>query len=165
MDTKTLIHVGVEVVVIGGIVFNFQRKMNKLEGENQALRDENTKLKGDIEKIYKILNMHDQILSGKLRPSDVYARESSSHVNHSHRPPPPHTSYHINQPSPPPPTQSTPQPPPEEEIPEEEEPNEEELDTLLKEELSDLKTPSPNFIEIECGEETPSKKSSKKKAL
>lgn len=139
MDTKTLIHVGVEVVVIGGVVFYFQRKTAKLEGEIQILRDENTKLRQDLAKVYQILTIHDQILKGnipqhhhkKIQPSfqtkqdDEYEENTKEKERVSEEPP---------------------------EIFEEEEPDEEILDDLLKEELSVLKNPSSDFIEIECPE-------------
>lgn len=151
MDTKTLIHVGVEVVVIGGIVFHFQRKTAKLEGEIQLLRDENTKLKQDLEKIYRVLTLHDQILKGHIPPQTQHhpPKKSTFHTKGN-------TNSRVVEY---PPTSSTyssknndSQLDDEEQIIEEDEEN---LDELLKEELSELKDSIPeDFIEIECSEES-----------
>jgi hypothetical protein len=129
MDMKTLIHVGVEVVVIGGITFHFQRKISKLEGELQLLRDENIKMREEMKMFARIISAHDEFLRGAVPrqpPSQIHRQQPVSEINR------PHVSEN---------TTTTIE---EEEIPDEE------LDALLGDELSDLKEKKQDFIELEC---------------
>jgi hypothetical protein len=157
MDMKTLIHVGVEVVVIGGITFHFQRKISKLEGELQLMRDENLKMREEMKMLARVISAHDEFLRGgnanMMRTSQQQhpRQQSFSNVKQQHEPSPIPKQTTIN----------------EEE--EEEEIPDEELDALLGEELSDLKEKTQDFIELDCSEDicdiSSSKKKSKKKVL
>lgn len=147
MDTKTLIHVGIETVVISGISFYFQRRISRLEGELQLVRDQNAKLNEQFEYMAQILRQHEQYLRGHNLPQPVRRQTVTR-----------------------PPAEANVQPKPKKEeviIEDEEEyPGEEELDELLSDELSSLKKENPNYIEIEeCNNdecEVSPKKSKKK---
>jgi len=151
MDTKTLLHVGVEVVVIGGITFYFQRKISILQGENQLLRDDLTKTQQKLDEVIKIMNIYDQILfPGKYGNPENRPIQRQPHPQHPSQPHP-HPHQHPSQPS----SKVHPDQSSEEsEIKEEEEIPDEELDALLGEELSNLKEKKQEFIEIECTEDS-----------
>jgi hypothetical protein len=151
MDMKTLIHVGVEVVVIGGITFHFQRKISKLEGELQLMRDENIKMREEMKMLARIISAHDEFLRGGNTRTSSH-QQSFSNVNRPHEHPPPQQKM-ANDSS----------------VEQEEEIPDEELDALLGEELSDLKEKTQDFIELDCAEDicevSSPKKNRKKKVL
>lgn len=157
MDTKTLIHVGIETVVIGGITFYCKRRMDTLEGEIQGLREQNLKLQQGLDTLARVLEQHDRYLRGE--PGAMQS---------SHPPPAQRPSSHPPAQRPPPMQQTSPEPsaaPSPQKVIIEEEPDDEELDGLLQDELSNLKKETPEFIEIECSGdfcevslETPKKK-------
>lgn len=161
MDTKTLIHVGIETVVIGGITFYFKRKIDTLEGEIQLLREQNIKLQQNLDTLARVLEQHDRYLRGE--PVNTQPRVVQPHSTTSTQAQSTQSSHY------------PPQPPPRKDPPSadnsrvviEEEPDEEELDGLLEDELSNLKKESPEFIEIECSGDfcEVSIEPSKKKAL
>lgn len=67
MDTKTLVHVAAEVVVVGAVYISLQKKINILEAQNAELNKK-------IKEIHDVLINHDRtfniILSRRRPPSN-----------------------------------------------------------------------------------------------
>jgi len=165
VNTQTLVHVGVELVVIGGLTFWFQRKTSLLQGEIDELREKVAGYENVIQNQGQLLAKHDQLLrqilgGGGIPPIGGPAPGQSGHPPGGHpstrppRGPPPGRR-------PPPggvPGFSPAHPPPQED--EELDLPAEELDRLLQEELGNLessrspkkksKRTPPEFIELEC---------------
>ena len=55
MDTKTIVHIGTEVIVIGGLTFYFTKQINDLKTQNAALLQR-------VNQLTEVLQQHDQIL-------------------------------------------------------------------------------------------------------
>lgn len=169
VNTQTLVHVGVELVVIGGMTFWFQRKTALLQEEIDQLRDKVTGCEGIIQNQGQLLAKHDQILrqilgSGGIPPIEgpVPGGQSGGQSGwQSGRPP----TGNPSGPSRSPPSGGSPGTSPAQPPPREVEDNEpdlppEELDRLLQEELGDVassrvpepkhSSTQPEFIEMEC---------------
>lgn len=155
VNTQTLIHVGVELVVVGGLTFWFQRKTSLLRGEINALREKVARHEEIISNQGQLLARHDQILRqifGGAPPPPGITQELKPAPNV----PPGH-------PRQPPQGQS-----PVKNLPKEEEPDipPEELDKILRKELGSLKKSRASkrskgkpkrgeklkFIELDCAE-------------
>ncbi len=59
MDTKTAIHIGTEVVVIGGLAFYFNKQISGLKAQNVALAKR-------VEQLTDVIKHHDQILQALI---------------------------------------------------------------------------------------------------
>lgn len=153
VNTQTLVHVGVELVVIGGLTFWFQRKTSLLQGEIDELREKVAGYENVIQNQGQLLAKHDQLLrqilgGGGIPPIGGPAPGPPRGPPPGRRPPP--GGVPGFSPAHPPPPQ------------EDEEPDlpAEELDRLLQEELGNLessrspkkksKRTPPEFIELEC---------------
>jgi len=79
MDSKTLTHIGGELVVLAGVSFYFQKKCNKLEQQNKELAEALNVLNQEFEAMYRAVKAIQDRLGNH-----------SSHVSHSH--PPQHRS-------------------------------------------------------------------------
>jgi len=66
VNSQFLIHVGVEVVVIGGVFFYLNKQNSLLREEVESLRDKLTKCEEAISHQNQILRQHDQILQSML---------------------------------------------------------------------------------------------------
>ena len=156
VDTKTLIHVGVELVVIGGLTFWFQRKTSLLHEEIDDLRGKLSKLEDIINQQGKMLNQHEQFIQmiGRGMPPQM------SGPRHQGMPPQNMPTSRLE-----PEKRSVPNQPrvhqPRVEQPQEDDSeeniSESELDSLLGDEINQLhksrqdpKDDGPEFIEIEC---------------
>lgn len=62
LDKATLIHLGAELVVVGGLTFWFQRKTSALQGEIDNLNEKLGKCHEIIQQQSQIIQQHDQIL-------------------------------------------------------------------------------------------------------
>lgn len=73
LDTKTMIHVGMEVVVIGGIAFWVHKKTSNLQKEIDQLKHENAELKNILVQHSQILSEHHRIFTslGLIKPQPV----------------------------------------------------------------------------------------------
>ena len=151
IDSKTLVHVGVEFVVIGGVTFWLNKRISGIQEEVLELRKKVESYENVIQQQSRLINRHEEMLSQIFNP------------NHqkSTRPPPTKHNTSNNRPQ----QQS--------QIIEEDEDSEdeippEELDKLIGSELSSIKqkrTPNDEESEMECiGDECQLKdKSSRKK--
>ena len=145
LDTKTLVHVGVELVIIGGLTFWFQRKTSLQQEEINNLREELNKTKEIINRQGALLAQHERILSqftggnfppqheGRRRPEPVFKNRSSRPNQYtSYNPPGGASQVH-------------------EEV---DEVDNEELDNILKEELGNMhrskEKSDEEIIELEC---------------
>lgn len=170
LDTKTLVHMGVELVVIGGITFWFQRKTSIQQEEINQLRETLSKLEELVVEQGKIISQHEMIfrrMTGGMpppqQPPQSYAQhpQQPPHVQHPpqqqpprHPPqPPPHVQHPPPQQSPPPADSSSSQSEEEEEDPTE----------ILKEELGSIGG-DPEFLEISCNPESCDLKGRKKRS-
>ena len=158
MNTHTLVHIGVELVIIGGLTFWFQRKTSLLQNEIDQLRDKVSKYEGVIESQGQLLMRHSQILrslfGGEL-PSRGFGppRHSRNHPGNLN----PLSQRQNISPLGISPVDLCPQRP-RGRSKEDTEPDllPEELDKLLQEELGNiqqsrsLKSSQPEFIEVDC---------------
>jgi hypothetical protein len=95
IDIKTLVHVGVEVVIIGGLTFWFQKKTSLQQEEINNLRSELSKAKEVINRQGKILSQHEEILKQLLNGnSNMFTSSSSSAVNQQQQQHPHHNNGH-----------------------------------------------------------------------
>lgn len=181
-DTKTLVHVGTELLVIGGLTFWFQRKTSMQQEEIENLREK-------IARLEEVIERHDQIFQSILggRPPQFPPQKQSQSPPHY---PSPQPQYHQQNPIPQRQTSqvSTPNHPQQTPNPQnlhsssqenhninqqssfdlhsessEEDENQDgdNIDELLKEELQSIG--DPEYIEISCSGETCDLKTSKKK--
>lgn len=163
---KQLIHAGVETVVIGGLVFWIQRKNNALQSEIDQLREQLSQCQQALQQQGQMLSQHNQIIQQLINGGNLPPPQLPKNPEPPQRPSP--------QPAPQPPRntgppsrsrqpESSPNPsytPPQ--------PSQEDLDKLLEEELgkANHNSSDPEYIEIECSEETceiPKVKKRKKK--
>nr|QBK86594.1 MAG: uncharacterized protein LCMAC102_03890 [Marseillevirus LCMAC102] len=61
-NTQILVHTGIELVVIGGVIFWFNRKLVLCQNEIDEFRTKITKYEDRITQLENILAHHDQIL-------------------------------------------------------------------------------------------------------
>lgn len=144
LNTQTLVHVGAELVVAGGIVFWSQRKFADLQGQITDLQDK-------LSTYEKIIHQHEQIFrqifGGGPPPIPNHSQTSTVQKPHPQQSrPPPQMQTPRTAPQ-------TPQPPPTFEL-EEENIDDEEYDKLLQEELDDIEksrtsSDEKDFIEID----------------
>ncbi len=71
IDNKTLIHIGVETVVIVGVSFWFNKKINALQEDINILKDLNIKYEEIINKQGEIIMSHEQLFNQILPPQRV----------------------------------------------------------------------------------------------
>lgn len=150
LDTQTLVHIGTELVIIGGVVYWTNRRIGSLEARIDDLQKKLIQYEDLLGRQQQILSMHENILSRLgVRP-----------------PPPQHSSAQTPRPAPvPPPQNPTPggvevrrqQPQPRvEELPDDQpDINPEELDEMLSDELKDLNRPSSIEVQITEVPESP----------
>ena len=154
IQKQAMIHAGVEVVVISGVVFWFQRKTTLLQTEIDGLRQTLSQYEDVLKKQGDIIAQHDhllrQILGGGQPPINnpgIPQQPSQPPQRVPKRSPPPKTS----QTPPPSAPQSSPNPQyVEEQI------DEGELDSLLEQELNRVSAQGnsdPEYIEVECIDE------------
>ena len=154
VNTQTLVHVGVELVVISGVTFWVHRKTSLLQEEINDLRDKVAKADDLIERQGQLLARHDQIIrqmlnGGGPNPSlggnSVQSMQprrgpSQSPMSEQSRRPPRASNSDLQQ------SQS---------YQHDEEPDmpDEQLDELLQTELGNLEESrgkTPEFIELDC---------------
>jgi hypothetical protein len=89
-DMKTLIHVGVEIVVVGAITFWFQKKCSSQQAEIEELREKVENLERAMEMQNKMLMEHrglfQNLLQGHIPPSNSssgYPSQSMMHPSQS----------------------------------------------------------------------------------
>lgn len=156
MSTQTMIHMGVELVVAGGIIFWTQKKVSGLTAENLILKGEIEELKEAMGRQAEMLQQHNLILRQIVGPSPPQQQSSSRNEGQRLRSQPPQQSSSprtVRRSPPRSPQQysqvtepKTRQLPKEAEIsPDDNEDGEsevpsEDLDELIKAELSDLKS-------------------------
>lgn len=89
VDTKTLVHVGVELVVVGGLTFWFQRKTALQQEEIDRLKEHLAKAEEVINRQGELLAKHDhiigQLIGGKPhsslpQPSQVRSRPPTENL-------------------------------------------------------------------------------------
>jgi hypothetical protein len=165
-DMKTLIHVGVEVLVVGAITFWFQKKSSSQQAEIEELRGKVEKMEEVLEAQNRLLMEHRNIFSNILGGRPPPPLQNNSQPRSPSQPPPsnaprarpPDTTPNKKVPPRPP----TPEEPSEEEeeIEEEEEEEEEvDMDELLKEELQSITVSPP----LKKGKEPLTREALKKK--
>ena len=148
LDTKTLVHVGVELVVVGGLAFWFQRKTSLQQQEINNLRDELSKVKEVLNSQGKMLAQYDQILGqlmGRRGPQEFSGENhrSSNLASPQNHPRSNQSHQHIN----------VNQSPVDED--DEDDMLDDELDDLLKEELGNIhksreQPQDSEILELEC---------------
>ena len=149
-NNQALIHAGIETVVIGGVVFWFQRKTSILQSEIDGLRDKLAQCEQIMQQQSQIINQHDQLLrqivGGGPPPGSqlpLSSPKTPPEVN-PHSDPPQRSSH-------PEPPKSSPNPNYQREAPVPDPKEPEDLDKLLAEELGKLNSSSqPDYIEIDC---------------
>lgn len=188
IDMKTLIHVGVEVLVVGTITFWFQRKAASQQAEIEELRDRIGKFEETIEAQGKMLAEHRNIFQSILGhgrgapqpqlppqqmpttrqpPQYLPAAQHAQPANNqqaptgigSQKPPAKKPSPPVRQPSPEPSEEEEEEHDNEEEEEEESEPVD--MDELLKEELQSItrkSSPPPKGLKASRAPNTASKK-------
>ena len=100
VDTKTLVHAGVEIVIIGGIAFWLNTRISGLQEELTVLRQKVESLEGVIQQQNQLLSRHEailrQITGGGPPPQSHQGPPPQSYHPQSDRqePPPPSQGYH-----------------------------------------------------------------------
>ena len=160
LDTKTLVHVGVELVVIGGLSFWFQRKCTLQQEEINGLKEEIANMKEIINRQGTMLANHERILNQLINGGGTMIHHNGMHTHHnqpltpmySHQgntPVKPHSNNTIPLTNPPVTSQTLIED-------EEDDIDEEELDKLLKEEIGNIQksrnksSGDKETIELEC---------------
>jgi len=154
VDTKTLVHIGVEAVVIGGVVFWLNGRISGVQTGLAELQQKIQMLEGVIQQQNQLLSRHEAILRQMMGAPQVDPPQDSSYRQRSpnlpeggfrrnssdlpqsrlpRRPPPSQTS------SRPPEQRGSPRSPPDDDLQRgPREMNPEDLDKYLEDELSDL---------------------------
>ena len=98
INTQTLVHTGIELVVIGGLTFWFNRKLALCQNEINELQDKVTKYEELFNQQGTVIAHHDQILRQLLgeNPRQLSGQKQSFNIQQSQspisRPPPPDVS-------------------------------------------------------------------------
>lgn len=153
LDTKTMIHVGVEVVVIGGIAFWVHKKTSNLQKEIEQLKQENAELKNILVQHSQVLSEHHRIFTslGLIKPQASPPPQPPVELPTEMPQTLPQHTEQVRTVPPPSEKKDVPPPPPnsEEEYSDEEETDIEGLDEYVKNELDELislrKKPEQSF--------------------
>lgn len=143
VDSKTLVHVGVEFVVIGGVTFWLNKRISSVQEEVLELRKKVESYETVIQQQSRLINRHEEMLSQIFNPNHRQERSPQTQPSTSHNPK--QKSF----------------------VEEEEEEDEippEELDKLIGSELSSIKQKRTKSKEVECeGDECKLKSNSPRK--
>jgi hypothetical protein len=90
LDTKTLIHVGTELVVVGGLAFWMNKKIGLVESKMDALLQQLAVYEDAIQKQQKMINTHEaafrQIFGGH-KPQGLPSPPEQDQPSNEHKPP------------------------------------------------------------------------------
>ena len=84
MDSKTLTHIGGELIVMAGISFYFQKKCNKLEEQNKELVEAVNVLNQEFDSMYRAVKAIQDRMGTVNSTSSSHSTSSSSHSKPHH---------------------------------------------------------------------------------
>ncbi len=132
VDTKTMIHVGVEIVVIGGITFYLNKRISGVQEEIGLLREKVESLETIIQQQNQMISQHENILRQIMGASQGPTQQRPPQQRPPQQRPPQQYSQKSSKYS-----YSQPEDSSDDDGPQELSP--EELDVFLESELSDIK--------------------------